>query len=78
MNTDLLDCVNSLVEVRDLCGDEREAMADWEAENRPLSRYERQVIRDEVSRTWNQARSEAGVTRPICDLEREKINRDLR
>lgn len=74
---ELADAVRTIIACRDLCGNEAEALRDWEADNRKLSEPERATVRKNVAREWRRFQHAAGVTKPIGPGERAAINRAL-
>lgn len=77
MNPELRDLVSILIQTRDFCGNEREALREWQLENRRLTEEERFDVAAEVSRRWREAQREAGVAFPLSSEERRKAFRDL-
>lgn len=69
LNIELIDAVQILVSTRDLCGDEREALRDWEADNRRLTDEERRIVRHHVEVEWAAHQRAAGVTKFINAAE---------
>jgi hypothetical protein len=74
---ELADAVRTIIACRDLCGNEAEALRDWEADNRKLTEPERAIVRKNVEREWRGWQKAAGVTKPISAGERASINRAL-
>lgn len=75
-HTDLLyDAANAIVAARDFCGNEREALREWEGDNRQLTRLERNGVRLIADRLWRESQSKAGVVVPISPEERHAITR---
>jgi len=56
---ELSDVVDALLTTRDFCGDEAEALREWQRENRKLSEIERIAVREELASNWAQSRAEA-------------------
>tara|TARA_Y100000114_G_C11731022_1_gene313585 strand:- start:843 stop:1214 length:372 start_codon:yes stop_codon:yes gene_type:complete len=73
----LQDAVQAIIEARDLCGNEREALQDWQHENGRLTTHEKRQVWDAVEREWSVCQTEAGVIFPISKHERRKIFRSL-
>ena len=73
----LQDAVQAIIETRDLCGNEREALQDWQHENGRLTTHEKRQVWDAVEREWSVCQTEAGVIFPISNHERRQIFRSL-
>ena len=71
------DAVQTIIETRDLCGDEREALQDWQHENGRLTAHQKQQVWEAVEREWSICQTEAGVIFPISNHERRRIFRSL-
>jgi len=74
---ELGDAAQAIVIARDFCGDEAEALRDWESDNRRLTEPERGIARDHAERIWRASQRAAGVAKPITTNERISINRKL-
>ena len=59
--TELNDAVQTVLNTRDLCGNEREALLDWQNENRRLTPEERTSVWAAVRWHWDNAREQARV-----------------
>lgn len=59
MKPELLEAVTALLVTRDFCGNEFDALRQWERENRSLSPEERLAVRGEVNKQWQEIREEA-------------------
>jgi len=57
--SELSDAVDALLATRDFCGDEAEALREWQRENRKLTEDERFAVRDEIASKWSEYRAEA-------------------
>lgn len=58
----LEDLIETLLNTRDLCGNEAQAMRDWEADNDiKLQPAEQEIARSAVNSRWNYWRKAAGV-----------------
>jgi hypothetical protein len=57
--SELSDAVDALLTTRDFCGDEAEALREWQRENRKLSELERIAVREELASKWAEYRAEA-------------------
>jgi len=71
----LYDAAQSIVSCRDMCGDERRALRDWEDDNRRLTRIERNGVRLIADRIWHDSQIQAGVIVPVSPEERRAITR---
>ena len=60
---DLEDCIETLLNTRDFCGNEREALRDWQAEYGELTPQETCTVLTAVEMEWNRCRKAAGVKR---------------
>jgi hypothetical protein len=63
-NTELNDVVQVILNTRDFCGNEREALLDWQDENRRLTPEERASVWEAVEWHWRNAQAH------IADLRR--------
>jgi hypothetical protein len=59
MTPELLEIVEILLNTRDFCGNEREAMMDWQSENRQLTPDERRCVLSAVNSAWGKSQVEA-------------------
>ena len=73
----LQDAVQAIIETRDLCGNEREALQDWQHENGRLTTHEKRQVWDAVEQEWSLWQARAGVQFPISNQERRHIFRSL-
>lgn len=73
----LESAVETLVTCRDLCGNERECLREWEQENGTLSENEWRDVLFHFENAWHSWRVKAGVSKPISASERRVINRIL-
>ena len=71
------DAVQTIIETRDFCGNEREALRDWQHENGRLTAHQKQQVWDAVEREWSICQIQAGVQFPISNQERPHILRSL-
>jgi hypothetical protein len=69
------DCAEALVACREFCGNELQAMRDWEADNGRLSVVARAIVIQRADKIWAGYQKEAGVTAPISSDERASIDR---
>lgn len=72
---ELNDAAEYVCNARELCGNEAQALRDWQADNRTLTKDERRIVSEKVSQRWGQYQKDAGVTAPISMEERAQINR---
>lgn len=77
MSSRIQDAAYAIVSAREFCGNEREALRDWQGDNGPLTSAERAAARSEAERIWAGYQLEAGVTLPISPDERREIARIL-
>lgn len=61
MKPTLDDAVQTILNTRDFCGDEQEALKDWIAENRPLSTQERMDVWRMVETVWRKSQIQSGA-----------------
>ena len=78
----LESAIQRIVIARDMCGDEKEALNDCNADAKQargsfFSQAEKQAIRNGVAREWAACQRAAGVTKPISPGERVSINRSI-
>jgi len=76
-NADLQDAAAEVLTCRDLCGDEREALREWQHENRRLSPAECSEVQALVDAAWAEARNCAGVSAPLSPSERNDVFRRI-
>lgn len=77
MTRNLKPYAQAVVNARELCGDERQALLDAQAEYGTLDGVERQVVRRMADGIWSRYQEKAGVTAPISPEERRQITRTL-
>jgi hypothetical protein len=75
---DLQDVAECIIAARDFCGSEKQAIRDWETDNRNLTQAEKQEARLIADSEWNNSRASAGVVSPIGFFERHSINAAFR
>lgn len=75
MNADVRDCAATIISTREFCGDERQALKDWQADYRKLSSVEIAAVWAIVNGTWADFQKQAGVSFPISPEERATITR---
>lgn len=71
----LNDAAEYVCNAREFCGNETQALLDWQADNRALTKDERRIVSAMVSQRWGQYQKAAGVTAPIPIEERAQITR---
>ncbi len=75
---DINNAVQTIIQTRDFCGDEREALRDWQSENGiRLTAHQKQQVWEDVEKEWSLCQIQAGVKRPISNQERLHISRVL-
>lgn len=61
------------IATRDMCGDERQTLQDFEREFGAFTPAQRDTIRASVDEAWRRSQRAAGVTKPITSNERMAI-----
>lgn len=74
---ELNDLIETLISTRDFCGDEQQALKDWQADNRKLSAKEVMDVWRMFEILWNKNQVSAGVKFPIHPDERRAITKIL-
>ena len=73
--------MNELIEIilntRDFCGNESEAISEWESENGKLSAHQMASVLLEVSQEWKLSQLSANVKNALTDSERIKAFADI-
>ena len=73
--------MNELIEIilntRDFCGNEREAISEWENENGKLSAHQRANLLLEVNQEWKLSQLSANVKHALTDSERLQAFADV-
>jgi hypothetical protein len=73
--------MNELIEIilntRDFCGNESEAISDWESENGKLSAHQMAGVLLEVNQEWKLSQLAANVKHALTDSERLKAFADV-
>jgi len=72
---ELIDCANSIISTRDFCGNERQALRDWQADYRKLSSNEIAAVWAIVNNKWADFQKAAGVHFPVSEEERATITK---
>jgi hypothetical protein len=57
--SELSDAIDALLTTRDFCGDEADALREWQRDNRKLTEIERIAVREELASKWAECRAEA-------------------
>lgn len=76
MKTDISEAAQSIIETRDLCGDEHEALKQWQSDNRKLTSREIDEVRREVGRQWLSFQRQAGA-KVLTSEDRQAAFRDI-
>ncbi len=71
------DAAWAICAARNFCGDEKNALHEWEEDNGKLSADERLKVKQAAAIVWASYQREAGVKNPITPDERAKIHSDL-
>ena len=66
-----------IIETRDLCGDEREALQQFQDDNRKLSATELREARQLAEVLWSRSQHQAGVRHPLTPSERFTACQDI-
>ena len=73
--------MNELIEIilntRDFCGNESEAISEWESENGKLSDHQRASVLLEVNQEWKLSQLSANVKHALTDSERLQAFADV-
>lgn len=54
-------CADEILNARDCCGDEQEAMREFEAEHGKFTQQQRKMVRKSVAQQWKQSQKAAGA-----------------
>jgi hypothetical protein len=71
------ELIDILLNTRDFCGNEREAISDWESENGKLSEHQRANLLLEVNQEWKLSQLAAKVKHALTDSERLRAFADV-
>jgi len=74
---DIQSAALAVVNCRELCGNEKQALKDWMADNRNLNTEEKALVLKHVERIWALYQRQAGVTDPISPEERANITKTM-
>ena len=77
MKNEIIEAAQVILNTRDFCGNEVEALREWQAENRKLTAGERVQVWQTVERKWRENQIEAGVIVPLSNEERAKAYADI-
>jgi len=58
---ELIDAAQAIVNCRDMCGNEAQALKDWQADNRKLTPDETVLVLERANRLWRMSQIAAGV-----------------
>ena len=75
--TIMKELIEIILNTRDFCGNESEAISEWESENGKLSDHQRANVLLEVSQEWKLSQLSANVKHALTDAERLKAFSDL-
>lgn len=67
---DISDAIDTIIQTRDFCGNESEALREWERENGTLSDDQRLQVWQGVREEWKLWQLKANVQHPLSDHER--------
>lgn len=73
----LNDAAQAIVETRDFCGNENDALNQWQDDNGKLSPAERAQVRAMADDLWRKSQLDAGVSVPLSKEERAKAYRGI-
>ena len=65
--------IMELIATRDMCGDERQTLKDFEREFGTFTETQRDDIRSSADGAWRRSQRAAGVCKPITSNERMAI-----
>ena len=71
------DAIQTILNTRDFCGNEKEALAEWEAENGELSGFQRSIVWQTANEEWSISQIESGVKFPLNQSDRAKAFADI-
>jgi len=74
---DTSEAIETIIQTRDFCGNEAEALRDWEAENGSLSEHQRAQVWQGVKEEWTIWQLKAKVQHALTDAERLKAFSDI-
>jgi hypothetical protein len=71
------EAIQTIIQTRDFCGNESEALRDWERENGTLSEHQRAQVWQGVKEEWKLWQLKANVQHALTDAERLKAFSDI-
>ena len=71
------ELIETILNTRDFCGNESEAISDWESENGKLSAHQMASVLLEVSQEWKLSQLSANVKHALTDSERLQAFADV-
>ena len=71
------EAIETIIQTRDFCGNEAEALRDWEAENGALSEHQRAQVWQGVKEEWKLWQLKANVQHALTDAERLQAFHDI-
>jgi len=74
---EIIQAIETILQTRDFCGNESEALSDWELENGTLSEHQRAQVWQGVKEEWRLSQLRANVRRALTDTERLQACRDI-
>lgn len=77
MKHEIIEAAEVITNTRQFCGNEKEALREWQLENRKLTTEERSQVWQLVERNWRKDQIDAGVLIPLSNEERAKAYADI-
>ena len=74
---DTSEAIKTIIQTRDFCGNEAEALRDWESENGTLSEHQRAQVWQGVKEEWTIWQLKAKVQHALTDAERLQAFQDI-
>lgn len=71
------ELIETILSTRDFCGNESEAISEWESENGKLSAHQMASVLLEVSQEWKLSQLSANVKQALTDAERLRAFADI-
>jgi hypothetical protein len=73
MTNEQEEAIQAVITARDFCGNEKQAVAQVEADNDiEFTSEEKRFIVGQADRRWNESRQVAGVVNPLSQIDRER------
>jgi len=72
-----IQAIETILQTRDFCGNESEALSDWESENGTLSEHQRAQVWQGVDEEWKLSQLRANVIHALTDSERLQAFHDI-